>query len=176
MPTATQYYGNITMNKDDIPRLSKISHGDNSLYVGDKVKIKDGIIGVTAVDRGKVYTIVDILSRTPCSIFTHRSDDKPCIQLDGITSNHFDTQYFDLIERAHTITFSKGDKLFLPVEDDMHEYTVIGEEQHNGLDKILVLDDEGQHVLLTKYNVINRIGKSWIHKPRTNLPEELFNL
>jgi hypothetical protein len=74
------------------------------------------------------------------------------------------------------MTFTKGDKLTLIVDGIHHAYTVYSEGRYNGIDKLQCLDDEGCFVLLTKATVIRRIGESWIYKPVTTLPEELFTL
>lgn len=74
------------------------------------------------------------------------------------------------------MTFNKGDKLTLIVDGIHHVYTVFGETWYNGIMKIECLDDEGDSVLLTKETVKKRIGISWIYKPVTRLPDELFTL
>ena len=76
--------------------------------------------------------------------------------------------------------FTKGDILELRDADEIDgcwTYTVLREERRGGMDRIVVLDDLGEHVMLTKNTIINRLGISWTHKPSyTPLPEDLFTL
>ena len=79
------------------PYVSAIRHQFN---IGDKVRIDKNVVGVTIIDRGKVYTIEQFYDKKPCVIFRLRFDDEYCLSFEEMPGRWFTLDYWILVEQA----------------------------------------------------------------------------
>lgn len=96
----TEYIREISYTMDrPNPYISSIRH---QYQIGDILKINPEIVGVTSIDRNKVYTIDQFFDKRPCSIFKYQFSDEYCMRFKELPNNYFILDnYWILVQKAY---------------------------------------------------------------------------